>query len=120
MDHSSITDEQEIMALLILDVAILMREEAELLAKRKFAIEINITNNLDEKVTDCHICYESKGEKEFVSYSCRHSCCKDCFKLSLSKVPLHQSPQCAFCRTHLCQIYVANETVYNELVSFIE
>jgi hypothetical protein len=116
------SEREEAMALLILDVASLIREEAEQQANRKFELEMRVKKDVEEEEGEesiCDICYESVLDAHFVLSHCEHKCCKECMKRSLRIVPLGHPPRCAFCRSTLERIDVTSDVIREEFMPWI-
>jgi len=73
-----------------------------------------VSDENDEGVEECAICYESIKCIDLVKLNCSHKFCGSCIKGSLrAHNNIYCGPSCALCRTQMVSFSVKNPEIYN-------
>jgi len=77
---------------------------------------ILLSEELEECIEECPICYESIRCNEIVKLNCDHKFCGNCIKGSLkAHNNIYIGPSCALCRKEIENFIVKNKDIYNSV-----
>lgn len=81
-------------------------------------IKYNIVTTFEEDcqdiTSDCSICFENYGSKNFVKLNCSHSFCNDCIIKTIKTINTN-NPRCALCRTEISNITTYTNKIKNKI-----